>query len=149
MSAPSDLIVVNSLDGLAPQFRRAVAAAIIALDVDAYVYESTRTQALQTLYYERGASKAASVLYSWHGYALAVDVISRNRQWDAWDDPAWSGEVVAAFKDSGCSWGGDWVSFQDRPHFQWRQCKPTPSDEARALLASSGVQAVWAAVGAA
>ena len=44
-------------------------------------------------------------------------------------------------------WGGDWKK-PDTPHFQWGACKPSPSDQARALLASGGMVAVWKAVGA-
>jgi len=160
MSSPSDLVVVSSLDGLAPQFRAAVLVALSSLTVDAYVYESLRSQALQTLYFERGASKAASVLSSWHGYGLAVDVISRARGWAVWPtrqsdgsltggDPSWYTPVAAAFVSAGCSWGGDWTTFPDMPHFQWGKCRASPSDEARTLYASGGLPAVWAAVGAA
>jgi hypothetical protein len=51
------------------------------------------------------------------------------------------------FAKYGCKWGGDWKS-PDRPHFQWGKCKPGPSDVARELIRTRGVEAVWEAVGA-
>lgn len=137
---------------LAPKFREAVEAALCACrgaGLDAYVFESCRTNELQAIYFQQGASKAQTALRSWHFYGLAVDVISRESQWAAWDDPAWSRGVVAAFKRQGCDWGGDWTSFRDLPHFQWGRCKPSPSDTAITLYRSGGVPAVWRAVGAA
>src|SRR5436309_6912181 len=84
----------NSLDTLAPKFREAVEKAIAdcaAKGLDAMVYETYRSQELQSLYYCRGRSvvppsatvtNAASNLFSWHGYGLAVDVVSRSHEWD-------------------------------------------------------------------
>jgi peptidoglycan L-alanyl-D-glutamate endopeptidase CwlK len=43
--------------------------------------------------------------------------------------------------------GGDW-KFKDLPHFQWGPCKPSPSDRARELIRTEGMEAVWGAVGA-
>jgi len=163
MSSPADLKPDNDTSKLAPQCRVAVEAALAecnAQGVDVIVYEAGRTDALQQVYFARGASKAQSVLYSWHGYLLAADTISKARGWDVWPtrasdgsltggDPTWYTVVVATFKKYGLDWGGDWEHFPDMPHFQWGKCKPSPSDEARELFASGGVEAVWQAVGAA
>lgn len=147
----------SDLGKLAPRFRQAVEAALAecnANGLDAYVYEAYRSQALQTLYYARGrtvkppqrpVTNAPSNLYSWHGYGLAVDVISRARHWQ--QPESWFGDVAAIFKKHGCAWGGDW-RVRDLPHFQWGRCKPSPSDRAREILATQGLQAVWQAVGA-
>lgn len=142
---------------LAPRFRQAVEAAILECNIgglDAYVFEAFRSQALQEAYYARGRSvipparpvtNAASSLYSWHGYGLAVDVISRSRLWSA--PESWFAQVAAVFKKHGCSWGGDWKQ-RDLPHFQWGACQPSPSALAREIMNAQGAQAVWQALGA-
>jgi peptidoglycan L-alanyl-D-glutamate endopeptidase CwlK len=145
---------------LAPLFRAAVGAAIVECNnvanaLNATVYETYRSNELQAIYYTRGrtvrpprtpVTNAMSNLYSWHGYGLAVDVIHRTRTWDAGD--AWFRSVSEIFKRHGCKWGGDWRS-PDPPHFQWGLCRASPSDNARALLRTGGVWAVWEAVRAA
>ncbi len=119
------------------------------LALDAYVYEARRSDELARMYYQLKVSKAPNALRTWHGYSLAVDVISISRAWKAWDDPAWTRGVVDAFKRQGMKWGGDWTTFRDYPHFYWGACKPSPSDRAIQLLQSSGgVEAVWREVGA-
>ena len=144
---------------LAPLFRAAVDAAIGecnggANPLKAMVYETYRSNELQVVYYARGrtvrppsstVTNAMSNLFSWHGYGLAVDVIHRTKEWDAGD--AWFQQVAEIFKRHGCKWGGDWKT-KDLPHFQWGFCKPSPSDNARELMRTGGVMAVWQAVGA-
>lgn len=140
---------------LAPLFGRAVDAALLECrlaGLDAYVFEAYRSQALQSAYYARGRSvvppqhpvtNAPSNLYSWHGYGLAVDVISRAQRWSA--PESWFAQVAAIFKKHGCSWGGDWTQ-RDLPHFQWGLCKPSPSELAREIMSTQGVRAVWQAL---
>ena len=143
---------------LAPRFRVAVERAIRAANeqgLDAIVYETYRSQQLQEAYFERGRSQvpptapvtnARSNLYSWHGFGLAVDVISKTKEWDV--GPDWFARVAEHFRAESCRWGGEWKT-KDLPHFQWGACKPSPSDVARQLYASGGLEAVWDAVGAA
>ena len=147
----------HDLGLLAPKFADAVRAAIAeceAAGLDALVYEAFRTPELQALYYAHGrtvippvrpVTNAASSLYSWHGFGLAVDVISVSMEWDAPDK--WFTDVAAIFKRHSCKWGGDWTR-KDLPHFQWAACKPSPSARAREILAAEGVHGVWVAVGA-
>jgi hypothetical protein len=149
----------NDLSLLAPKFRALVEAAIaecIKQGLNAMVYEGYRSDELQKIYYARGrtvippthtVTNAPTNTTSWHGYGLAVDVVDRVKYWEPDGGEAWFRKVAAIFKAKGMSWGGDWTH-ADTPHFQWGACKPSPSDEARALLASGGVQAVWRKVGA-
>ena len=149
--------VSRDLALLAPAFRNAVERAIADCQtrgLDAYVYEAYRSAELQALYYARGrtivpptkpVTYAATNLQSWHGYGLAVDVISRAKAWDQPD--SWFEQVAQSFARFGCRWGGEWKQ-RDLPHFQWGRCQPSPSDTARTLIAAGGLPAVWDAAGA-
>lgn len=146
----------NNLSLLAPRFRAAVESAIRECNetrhLDAMVYETYRSNALQVVYYARGrtvkppketVTNAPANIFSWHGYGLAVDVIHRVKRWNV--SEAWFADVASVFKQHGCKWGGDWLR-QDLPHFQWGLCRASPSDQARDILTTQGVRAVWAAV---
>ncbi|MDQ6611024.1 MAG: M15 family metallopeptidase [Gemmatimonadota bacterium] len=149
--------VDNDITLLAPKFSEAVIKALALCEsagIDAVVYEANRSAELQELYYCRGrtvlpprstVTNARSNLFSWHGYGLAVDVIHRIKQWDV--SEAWFASVAEHFIATGCRWGGEW-KMKDLPHFQWGLCKPSPSDNARAILLSRGREAVWDAVSA-
>lgn len=149
---------------LAPKMQIVIASAIAAceaLGLDPIVYETCRSQELQQWYFDHGASHASDALRAWHIYGLAVDVISKSREWKVWPewnvslgtylggDELWWKPVCRIFKAHGLSWGGDWVHFKDTPHWQWGRCKPSPSDQAVLLYGAGGKQAVWSAVGAA
>lgn len=158
-SNDSELMVNRDLSRLAPAFSKAVADALAecqAQGLDAFVYEGYRSQALAAMYYQRGRSvkppdrpvtNAPTNLHSWHGFGLAVDVVHRTKFWSPPQGEAWFRWVAAIFKKHGCAWGGDW-KMADLPHFQWSLCPASPSDVARQLINSQGMQAVWAHFGA-
>jgi hypothetical protein len=149
--------VERRLSVLAPLMQARVELAIAdanAASLDAVVYESRRSHELAVGYYARGrtvippqktVTNAPDETYSWHGFCLAVDVISRAKGWDKPD--AWFAAVAVHFKRHGLKWGGDWKQ-HDLPHFQFDTCKPSPSARARELLKTQGIEAVWRAVGA-
>jgi hypothetical protein len=151
--------VSRDLAQLAPKFRAGVEAAIEACNdagLDAWVFEAFRSNELQALYYKRGrtiipprhtVTNAKTSLFSWHGYGLAVDVVSKSKLWSPPGGEAWFVKVAAIFKQHDCSWGGDWTK-PDTPHFQWHRCKPSPSDMARLIFKDEGKEGVWRAVGA-
>jgi peptidoglycan L-alanyl-D-glutamate endopeptidase CwlK len=151
------VVVCNDITGLAPKFGAAVVAAIKecnAKGFDAIVFESFRSDITQKVYYARGrtvippqqtVTNASDNSYSWHGYDLAVDVISKSKEWDA--PYAWFKSVAEIFKANGCKWGGDWKR-PDMPHMQWGKCKPSPSSNARQLLAQGQLQTIWKLVNA-
>ena len=155
-SNDSELMVNRDLARLAPAFRAAVQAAIDECNngsnaLNAMVYEAYRSQALAAMYYQRGrtvkppyktVTNAPSNLHSWHGFGLAVDVVHAQKFWSPPEGEAWFHKVGAIFKKHGCTWGGDW-RMADLPHFQWGRCPPGPSDAARDLINSQGMQAVW------
>ena len=155
----SALSVNRDFTSLAPKFAAAVTAAIAACQqegLDAWVYEGYRSAELQALYYARGrtiipptatVTNAPTNLLSWHGYGLAVDVISKSLFWKPREGEHWFARVAEIFKQHDCRWGGDWTH-PDTPHFQWAACKPSPSPIAQQLIRSKGVEAVWTVVGA-
>lgn len=58
---------------------------------------------------------------SWHNYGLALDFHLQINGKDVWDEknPNWK-VVVNIFKKHGFSWGGDWNSFKDYPHLEYK-----------------------------
>lgn len=65
-----------------------------------------------------------------HNYGLAFDIVilkdldnSGSFKTASWDDDSNWKKVVAYFKDKGWTWGGDFKSFKDTPHFDWSKGK--------------------------
>src|SRR5262249_10184262 len=123
--------------------------------LDAYVYEAYRSPELQAIYYPRGrtvvpptkpVTYAATNLQSWHGYGLAVDVISRAHDWDR--PESWFAEVAEVFARHDCRWGGGWRQ-KDLPPYRGGAGRPTPPDAAGQLIALGGLPLVWKEIGAA
>lgn len=158
-NAPPEPPVIQSLECLAPRFRARVAAMLAqfsAIGFDPTIAESCRTDERQAWLFGFGrewddgrgvVTQAPTGAHSWHRYALAVDVISLRRGWDAphafWDT---LGQCAEA---QGLAWGGAWPRFQDRPHVQFgRPMRQAPSSRAEQLLAEGGLIAVWTEVGA-
>ncbi len=73
---------------------------------------------------------------------MAVDVIDRTRQWDV--PYEWFASVAVIFKKYGCTWGGDWKTFPDYPHFQFGTLKLNPihPNVARELYHQGNIQKV-------
>jgi peptidoglycan L-alanyl-D-glutamate endopeptidase CwlK len=150
-------LVDRNLDNLAPKFAAVVRAAIDECNrngLDAFVYEAMRSDALQKFYFAQGrtiipphdtVTNASSSRTSWHGYGLAVDVISRANDWSVTAE--WQDAVANIFLTHECKWGGHFTK-ADNPHFQWGRCKASPSPLARQILDAEGLIGVWRAVGA-
>jgi hypothetical protein len=151
-SAPQ---VQRDLRHLAPKFAAALAHGLNICwrtGLDPVVFEAVRSHELQRHYYAQGRTRpgavityAPSALYSWHGYGLAVDVVSASKAWGF--SAEWIQRVATILKGVGLDWGGDWRRV-DLPHFQWGTLKPSPSNRARELLDTGGIAAVWREVGA-
>jgi peptidoglycan L-alanyl-D-glutamate endopeptidase CwlK len=158
----TDVKITNVLTVLAPKFRAAVEGALKECNergVDAVVFESLRSNETQQEYYKRGVTKAKTAEAGWHGYGLAVDVISKKHGWDVYPernskgklvggDPEWYKVVVEVFKSHGLDWGGDWQSIFDAPHWQWGKCRSTPGPTSRNLFRKGKYKDVWPLVGA-
>jgi peptidoglycan L-alanyl-D-glutamate endopeptidase CwlK len=95
--------------------------------------QGTRTWAEQNELYAKGRTTPgpkvtnAKAGQSIHNYGLAVDFVliinGTQASWDTKKDfdkdqqSDWM-EVVQVFKKYGWSWGGDWRTFKDMPHFE-------------------------------
>lgn len=94
---------------------------------------------------------------SYHNYGLAVDCCPGVTGWPYWTPdwvsvdkhthkitPSWQ-KMIDAGKAQGLVSGSQFIDFPDFPHFQMTGILPLakPTTEAKALLLSHGVQAVW------
>ena len=86
----------------------------------ALVTETVRDSEYQKMLAKKGYAAAGAVTPSFHAdhAGLAFD-ICKNEKGHAYDDPAFFARMGELGKKVGFSWGGDWRSFPDRPHFQW------------------------------
>lgn len=91
------------------------------------VSEGLRTNAEQdALFLKRPKVTNAKGGQSVHNYGFAVDIVliinGKTASWDThkdWDNDGiadWD-ECVKIFAKHGWSWGGNWTSFKDMPHF--------------------------------
>jgi peptidoglycan L-alanyl-D-glutamate endopeptidase CwlK len=90
------------------------------------VTQSLRTLEEQQALYDQGRTKPGDIVTkakpgtSWHNYGLAFDVavLDENGQ-PAWPENAklWK-QIGDLGKSVGLAWGGDFVTINDRPHFE-------------------------------
>lgn len=99
-----------------------------------HVYRSIEEQ--NKLYNKRPKVTNAKGGQSIHNYGLAFDIVilldkDNNGTFESasWNQDKYWFIVVDYFKSKGWSWGGDWESFKDNPHFEktfnntWRNLK--------------------------
>jgi len=108
------------------------------------VAQGLRTFAEQdALYNQKPKVTNAKGGQSIHNYGMAVDIVliidGKTASWDThkdWDNDGiadWD-ECVKIFAKHGWSWGGNWASFKDMPHFDkigynnWRVLINKPKD---------------------
>lgn len=84
------------------------------------VTETVRDEEYQRELVRRGYAAKGATVPTFHSVAagLAFDVC-KNVRGHEYDDAAFFDEVGRLGKEMGFTWGGDWRSFPDRPHFQW------------------------------
>lgn len=97
------------------------------------VTQTLRTIAEQDALYAQGRTTKGQIVTnarggsSYHNYGLALDFTlildgrtvswETNKDYDGDKIPDWM-EVVKIFKDAGWTWGGDFKSIKDAPHFE-------------------------------
>ena len=89
------------------------------------VTQTVRDAEYQASLYAQGRTKPGSIVTnqktpSFHSdkAGLAFD-IAKNVKGHEYDDLAFFNRCGEIGKKIGFSWGGDWLTLQDKPHFQW------------------------------
>ena len=116
---------------------------VLKSSVQMIVTQGLRTFDEQTkLYNQRPKVTNAKAGESIHNYGLAFDfclavgsklIWETNKDFDGDKFPDWM-EVVKVFKDAGYTWGGDFKSIHDAPHFEktfghtWKQLLQLKND---------------------
>lgn len=161
----------NRLEHLAPVMRDRVIrmqqdwkkiATINGELFDPVVFETARPERLQQIYFQQGTTKAPTAIYGWHFYGLAIDVISKSKEWSVKN--TWWSTLARTMRMNKIDPGYDWIK-KDEPHGQFGGLKKSPSDRARLLYFGTpnwegmhpftdpaehraGLERVWRAVGA-
>ena len=84
------------------------------------VTQTVRDDEYQRLLVAQGYASKTATRPTFHSVkaGLAFD-ICKNVRGHEYDDPSFFACCGQIGKQVGFSWGGDWKSFPDRPHFQW------------------------------
>lgn len=89
------------------------------------ITSTVRDDAYQAHLYAQGRTRSGSIVtntkkptFHWDKAGLAFDVC-KNVKGQEYSDPLFWKGVSKIGKEMGFSWGGDWKSFVDKPHFQW------------------------------
>lgn len=89
------------------------------------VTSTVRDAEYQAYLYAQGRTRPGNIVtngkqptFHWDKAGLAFDVC-QNIRGHEYDDPGFFINVATLAKSMGFSWGGDWKSFKDKPHFQW------------------------------
>lgn len=110
----------RALAGVHPELRRLVEAAIIDTPVDFKVLEGLRSVAQQRINVRKGVSKT---MKSKHLTGHAVDLIPLVNGKATWAWPPYFRlashiKTTAKYLGIRVTWGGDWKSFKDGPHWE-------------------------------
>lgn len=111
---------LQRLDGVHPDLVAVVKQAIEISTVDFAILEGVRTPERQKELMEAGASKTLNSRHiTGHAVDLGAFVCGEVR----WDWPLYT-QIASAMKQAAAdlgipiTWGGDWKSFKDGPHFE-------------------------------
>ncbi len=95
------------------------------LGIKLRVVSALRTWAEQDKLYEQGRTSPGNIVTkakggeSLHNFGLAIDVVEIKNGKAIWNNPNWN-RIAVLGKQIGFTWGGDWKSFKDKPHFEIR-----------------------------
>jgi peptidoglycan L-alanyl-D-glutamate endopeptidase CwlK len=132
---------IKRLTGVHPTLQAKVLRLLNAMDALGHpmmVTDGVRTTAQQQALYAQGRTKPGKIVTYTDGVAkksnhqakedgyghavdccFLVDIDGDGPDDPSWDEThpwAWYGAIA---KMLGLSWGGDWQSFQDKPHVEW------------------------------
>jgi len=116
---------LSRLEGVHPDLVRVVKKAAAMSSLDFTVLEGLRTQARQKQLF---AQKATKTLNSRHLTGHAVDIAPMLNGKVSWDWPLYNRlakiiKAAAVAEKVPLTWGGDWRTFKDGPHWElpWKQ----------------------------
>ena len=116
---------LSRLEGVHPDLVRVVKAAAAMSDLDFTVLEGLRTVERQKQLF---AQKATKTMNSRHLTGHAVDLAPMLNGKVSWDWPLYNRlaktiKAAAAAEKVPLTWGGDWRTFKDGPHWElpWKQ----------------------------
>jgi peptidoglycan LD-endopeptidase CwlK len=118
-----------NLRGVHPDLVRVVKRAISISDIDFTVIEGLRTVPRQKELFAKGATKT---MRSRHIHGFAVDIapyVAGSIRWDwpLFDKIEEAMKKAAKLENVSVTWGGDWKSFKDGPHWELPHAKyPDP-----------------------
>lgn len=115
----------GKMEGVHPDLIELVERAIEITEVDFGITSGVRTEEEQRALVEKGASTTMNSKHRIQadGFAHAVDVVAYIGSDVKWDWPLYH-KIADAFKRASAelnielTWGGDWKSFPDGPHYQ-------------------------------
>ena len=155
---------LGNLKGIHPDLRRVMDRALQSSPLDFIVIEGLRSEARQRQLFNQGASRT---LNSRHLTGHAVDLlpIGPNGRaafdWPLYHKLAPAVKAAAEAEGVKITWGGDWKSFKDGPHFEldrdaypasdWTTGDPAPKERtlAETRTVRGGVAAGVGTIGAA
>lgn len=87
------------------------------------ITQTKRDDEYQAYLYAQGRTRPGSIVTNsksttFHGAGLAFD-ICQNIKGQEYSDEGFFLNCAIIAKHMGFSWGGDWKTFTDKPHFQW------------------------------
>lgn len=87
------------------------------------ITQTKRDDEYQAYLYAQGRTRPGSIVTNsksttFHGVGLAFD-ICQNIKGQEYSDEGFFLNCAIIAKHMGFSWGGDWKTFTDKPHFQW------------------------------
>lgn len=98
--------------------------ACAAEGIDVIITSTYRDHESQAALYAQGRSTPGKIVtkakagHSWHNWRMAFDFVPCINGKPVWDDDSLWNRCGAIGIKCGLEWGGSWVGFQDKPHFQ-------------------------------
>lgn len=122
-----DHVTQSKIRSLHPSIQADVTAFINDLEknhgIKARIYSGFRSIEDQNKLYAQGRTEPGKKVTnvkggeSFHNYGLAFDLVEIDGGSALWNNPNWD-LIGRVGKNYGFDWGGDWISFVDKPHFQ-------------------------------
>lgn len=115
---------IKAIDQLDPVFQPIVESIIRQLEAEGVkilITDGYRSFSEQKALYDNPNVFAAAPGYSFHNYAMAIDVVPVDENGGIHYEDARAYEIIGKIaKRHGCEWGGDWKQ-KDKPHIQYTQ----------------------------